>query len=112
MLSSGMLEDRVVFLSPNASQNAYGEDVTTWEEVYRCRARVAYKKGSRALDCGEVWNPSAVSVTIRYTGKVNDRMRIRWNDADYHITSLNGSRMNGDVTITAERIQAEASNGD
>lgn len=107
MLSGGSLEDRIVFVEATNRVNGYGEEITTWSEAYRCRARVVYKRGSRALDCGEVWNPNTISVSIRYTRRVDDAMRIRWNGGEYHITSLNASKSNGDVTIIAEKIQSE-----
>ena len=107
MLSAGSLEDRIVFVEAMNRTNEFGEEITTWSVAYRCRARVVYKRGSRALDCGEVWNPNTISVSIRYTRRVDEGMRIRWNGGEYHISSLNASRSSGDVTITAEKIQAE-----
>lgn len=66
MINAGDLRERVVFLFPEVGRDGYGTQVTTWREVYRCRARVQFRSGRRALGEGEAWNPTSVAVTARY----------------------------------------------
>lgn len=67
-------------------------------------ARVTYARGARALNYGESWMGNQISVLIRYTERINERSRIRWNGKLYQIDSFNGSRGEGTITITASKI--------
>lgn len=107
MLGAGMLDERVSFFRPQTYRNEYGEQVTEWALAYTCWARVQWKRGARALEDGEVWHSGAVSVTLRYTDKVDDGMRMAWNGSEYYIDSLNGSRSDGTLAIVAVKIRAE-----
>lgn len=66
MIQAGDLRERVTFYKVDTGKNGYGEQVAKWTAAYSCRARVQFKKGSRALGEGEVWNPTTVAVTVRY----------------------------------------------
>ena len=66
MIQAGDLRERVTFYKVDTEKNGYGEQVAKWTAAYSCRARVQFKKGSRALGEGEVWNPTTVAVTVRY----------------------------------------------
>lgn len=107
MLSGGSLDDRVVFLRAAVSRNDYGEQVTEWAEAYRCHARVVFKKGEKALSDGEVWLPHTIAVTIRWTPRVDERMRLRWDGKEYAIESLNGTCREGQLVMTASRVEKE-----
>lgn len=102
-----MLDDRVGFFAPVVTRNEYGEQVTEWVSAYRCRARVQFKRGEKALGEGEVWLPRTIAVTIRWTDRVDERMRLYWDGKDYAIESLNGTRREGQMVIVASRVEGK-----
>lgn len=107
MLASGPLKDRITFLRTEVTQNDIGEQTTAWTPMLTCWGTVKYQKGWRDMANGEVWLPNTVIITIRWRNDVDERMRIRWDNQDYYISSLNRSRDAGSITITATKIQAE-----
>lgn len=136
MIQAGDLRDRVVFLVPETVRNTYGEQVTAWREAYKCRARVRFAKGGRALGTGEVWNPMTVAVTARYApslggGKPTSQsgqltaagfwqgvpllvaagLRMRWKGQDYHVASCNIDGGDGSATLTCSAVELSPSGG-
>lgn len=89
------------------TQNEIGEQTTAWTPMLTCWGTVKYQKGWRDMANGEVWLPNTVIITIRWRNDVDERMRIRWDNQDYYISSFNRSRDAGSITITATKIQAE-----
>ena len=123
MIQAGDLRERVTFLRATTTTNDYGEQVMAWAAVYSCRARVQFKKGSRALGEGEVWNPTTVVVTVRHAAAMGPGrefwrsvpqlmatgMRLEWMGQTYHIDALNVDRAAGTATLTCSAVELESS---
>lgn len=104
MISSGLLKDRISFLQADIDRNSFGEQIQTWKLVYSCRADVRFSKGSRAIQVGEVWNPTSVVITCRRNEKINNRQRIKWEGSLYNIVSINPDVADRSLTIVADLI--------
>lgn len=131
MIQAGDLRERVTFLRATTETNDYGEQVMSWAAVYTCRARVRFKKGSRALGEGEVWNPTTVAVTARYAPSLGGGalttqsgqllsasafwaqapvllaagLRMTWRGQTYHVESVNLDGAQGEATVTASAVE-------
>ena len=104
MVSAGILTEKIYPLNVTVTRGPIGEQLETWTTGAFLWARVTYARGARALNYGEAWMSNQISVLIRYTERINDRSRLRWNGRLYQIDSFNGSRGEGTITITASRI--------
>lgn len=104
MIDSGGLRDRLRWMRQVSAVQPNGEQLVTWEEAYRCRAKVTFKRGAQAIDCGEVWTEDTVSVLVRWTDRINERMRFVWDGKTYEIMSLNGRRTDGSLTVVGRRV--------
>lgn len=129
MINAGDLKDHVSFWRPTVTTNDYGEQLTEWKEVYRCRARVQFRTGRRAIGEGEVWNPTTVVVTARYARSLGGGalttqsgqllaagvfwkdvpllmaagLRMRWNGQEYFIDAMNEA--DGQATLTCTAVE-------
>lgn len=103
-LRAGLLREVVTITRPVVTRNAYGEEVTTWEEVLTTRARVDYRSGSRVVDVNEVFNPHTVTFTIRRFPDITGYMRLSWRDQLYSIESVNYEPHRQQQTIIAQVI--------
>lgn len=104
MLSSGSLNQRVFILVPEVTRNEFGEQQTEWTKAKKVWANVIFKRGSQALNVGEAWMSRAIAVTMRDNNLINERCRLEWDGKIYAIDSLNRSRPDGSITITAVAI--------
>lgn len=104
MISAGILTEKIIPLTATIRRGAMGEQLEDWTEGEFIRARVTYARGARALNFGEAWMANSISVLIRYTKRINDRSRFRWEGSLYQIDSFNGSYAEGSITITASKI--------
>lgn len=137
MIQAGDLRERVTFMRATTTTNDYGERVMAWAAVYSCRARVQFKKGSRALGEGEVWNPTTVAVTARYAPSLGGGalttqsgqlltasafwaqapvmmaagLRMRWRGQEYHVESMNLDGAMGEAVLTASAVELSAVDG-
>lgn len=137
MIQAGDLRERVTFLRATTTTNDYGEQVMSWAAVYTCRARVLFKKGSRALGEGEVWNPTTVAVTARYAPSLGGGalttqsgqllststfwaqapvllaagLRMTWRGQTYHVESVSIAGAQGEATVTASAVELSPVDG-
>jgi len=106
MVSAGYLDQRVEVLTPEyTGRSIGGQQVVTWKSEGTRAAAVKYLKGSRLLEMGDVWLPSTVVITMRYTDKVTERSMLIWNKKRYRIVAPpNGTLREGTLTITADLV--------
>lgn len=104
MVSAGYLDQRVEILKPEyIGRSIGGQQQVTWISEGTRAAAVKYLKGARLLEMGDVWLPSTVVVTMRWTDKVNERSVLVWNGRKYRIVAPpNGTFREGLLTITAD----------
>lgn len=105
MISSGVMDQQVIPLFPMyQGRSDMGAQTVVWKELSMRWAKVHYAKGAKVLDTGETFLDQEIVVTMRYTGVVTERCRLRWQGRLYEILSLNGTRRDGTLTIRARRI--------
>ena len=101
MITAGKLTERVAILVPEVTRTAMGEQLTEYKEVRIVWANVVFQRGAQALTAGEVWLNRSVVVTMRDNSVVTERCRLRWDGKTYIIESMNRSKHDGSITITA-----------
>ena len=105
MVSAGLLNQRIEVLKPlNVRRSPTGGQIVDFVTMRHQWASVRYLRGTSALQVGEMWLPSSISVLMRYTGEITERCRLKWEGKTYKITSLNGSRIDGTLTIVADLV--------
>lgn len=110
MISAGLLKDKIIPMKASVTRGSMGEQLEAWTEGPPIRAKVTYARGARALNVGEAWMGNSISVLIRYTRRIDDRSRFRWEGSLYQIDSFNGSYGEGSITITASKIDEGTNN--
>lgn len=104
MITAGKLTERVGILVPSVSRSAMGEQLTEYKEACKVWSNVVFQRGVQALNAGEVWMNRNIVVTMRNNRVVTERCRLRWDGKTYVIESLNRSRHDGSVTISASAV--------
>ena len=104
MISANILQDRVGLLIPTVVRDSFGSQSATYVHTRNVKARVHFNKGKRALEHGELWNPSTVVFTTRIHKEINERVRLTWEGKTYQIDSINKDIHEGSLTITASTI--------
>jgi SPP1 family predicted phage head-tail adaptor len=105
MISAGILNQRVEVLEAlNIRRSPTGGQIVDWGTLRHQWACVRYLRGTSALQQGEMWLPSSISVLMRYTAEITERNRLKWQSKTYKIVSLNGSKIDGTLTIVADLV--------
>ena len=104
MITASNLHDRIAILVPNVARDGFGSQAVTYHETRRVWANVKFKKGNRALEHGEVWNPTTIIITTRIHPDIKERVRLVWEDKTYQIDSINKDIHEGSLTITATTV--------
>lgn len=104
MITASTLRYRVTIFTPATVRDKYGSQSVTFNETRTVWADVHFKKGSRALDHGELWLPNTIEVTTRLHPELTEYVRLRWDGKMYQIDSLNRDVFQGSITILATRV--------
>jgi SPP1 family predicted phage head-tail adaptor len=105
MITAGRLTERVTIMTPKVRRGDMGQQDVVFEPRKMVWANVVFSKGKNAITAGDSWLTNTVVVTIRDTKDVTDRCRMKWDGKTYRIVSLNRSKTDGSVTITADYIE-------
>lgn len=102
-IAAGTLTERITLQKTAITRNSIGEEIAGWTDIISgLPAAVRWLKGSRALTFGDVWNPSSVSITCRYSQAFEEVERVLWHGKVFTVLSAFGDRVNMNMTITAE----------
>ena len=111
MISASVLNFRIGILVPVVVRDVFGAQAIQYEFLRKVKADVKFKKGSRALDHGEVWQPNTIEITTRLHKSITEQVRLQWDGKVYQIDSLNRDPFAGSLTIVATRVD-EGTGGD
>lgn len=111
MLRAGALNERVDILQPVVTRGEMGDQIVTYQKKATVWASVKFQKGMEALTLGESWMTRQVLVMMRNNKIITERCRLSWDGKMYGIESLNRSRSDGSVTITALVLDEDDKNG-
>jgi SPP1 family predicted phage head-tail adaptor len=101
----GQLKDRITIEEPNASQNAYGEEVNAWATITdgTIYARVEWAN----TGSGEVFSKQgiasyeAVNFVVRHRTDLNAKMRVLYKSTYYNIKNIKEIEFNKYLEIVA-----------
>lgn len=103
-IKAGELTQNITIQQPITIQNEYGANGIEWRDIISTRAKAEYSSGNRQNENNEIVHNYTITFTIRYYHKVNDDMRIIWNDKKYRILSINREIYKQSTTIITELI--------
>lgn len=102
-MQAGALTAPVEILRNQAVQDSAGYIADDWKAVARRRAYVVSQRGSKALNSGSVWYPTARVVKMRKPLNIDESCRLRIDGVDYEI--INIDRLAKDsITINCSQV--------
>ena len=104
-LPAGNLTERVILKALAYSRNELGEQVLTYLPIegYESAlpAQVKFVKSIRAISVGQMWEPTTIIVTTRYSARLLSARRIEWQGKKYDVDGMpNGDRIQNSITYT------------
>lgn len=104
MRRAGLLNEIIQIYKPTTVVNDYGERVETYDLLYTTRARVVNDGGGRNLVNSEIFYGYSKSFVVRYYVPVENICRIKWQNNDYRVISVEKRRDTNDILIKTELI--------
>lgn len=99
------MTERVTVKTLAFQRNEIGEQVLTYQSIEgfssAIPAMVKFVKSMRAVEFGQMWEPTTVIVTTRYSTSLLSVRRIEWQGKKYDVDGMpNGDRIGGTITYT------------
>lgn len=102
-MNAGTLTTPIGIYRNEAVQSDTGYTPDNWVEVARRRAHVMSQRGSKALNNGSVWYPTARVVRVRKPLDIDESCRVKIDGVFYEI--INIDRLAGDsITLNCSQI--------
>ena len=104
-LPAGNLTERVTLKALAYQTNEIGEQVLVYQPISGYTsplpAMVKFVKSFRAIAVGQMWEPTTIIVTTRYSQALLAVRRIEWQGKKYDVDGMpNGDRINNTITYT------------
>lgn len=104
-LPAGNLTERVILRALAYTRNELGEQVLSYLPIegYESAlpAQVKFVKSIRAISVGQMWEPTTIIVTTRYSARLLSARRIEWQGKKYDVDGMpNGDRILNSITYT------------
>lgn len=87
-MRAGLLQYNIDIYHTTASKDVYGATITNWELYKKTRANIKVDRGDKIIEAQEVISDYSVTFIIRDYNKVDETMRIYWNNKKYDILSI------------------------
>lgn len=102
-MNAGQLTTPIGIYRNEAVQSDTGYTPDNWVEVSRRRAHVVSQRGSKALNNGSVWYPTARVVRVRKPLDIDESCRVKIDGVFYDI--INIDRLASDsITLNCSQI--------
>lgn len=102
-MQAGSLTTPIGIYRNEAVQSDTGYTPDNWVEVARRRAHVVSQRGSKALNNGSVWYPTARVVRVRKPLDIDESCRVKIDGVMYEIISID--RLASDsITLNCSQI--------
>lgn len=102
-MNAGLLTTPIGIYRNEAVQSDTGYTPDNWVEVARRRAHVVSQRGSKALNNGSVWYPTARVVRVRKPLDIDESCRVKIDGVMYEI--INIDRLAKDsITLNCSQI--------
>ena len=102
-MQAGALTTPIEVLRNDAVPDALGYIPDEWKVVAKRRAYVVSQRGSKALNSGAVWYPTARVVKVRKPLDIDESCRIRIDGVMYEIINLDRLAKDS-ITINCEQV--------
>ena len=91
-MRAGLLLEQIEVWKPTITINDFGEQDTTYNLSFKCRARVKHSGGNRTVENFENVYPYQQDLIVRIYQNINDFDRIKWNNKFYTILHIEPDR--------------------
>lgn len=104
-LPAGNFTERVVLKALGYTRNELGEQVLTYLPIEgfssAIPAMVKFSKSMRVVEFGQMWEPTTIVVTTRFSQSLLNARRIEWQGKKYDVDGMpNGDRIQNTITYT------------
>ena len=104
-LPAGNFTERVVLKVLGYTRNELGEQVLAYQSITGYSdplpAMVKFVKSIRAIAVGQMWEPTTIIVTTRFSNALLAVRRIEWQGKKYDVDGMpNGDRIQNTITYT------------
>ena len=104
-LPAGNFTERVVLKALAYTRNELGEQVLAYQSITgysdALPAMVKFVKSFRAIAVGQMWEPTTIIVTTRFSNALLAVRRIEWQGKKYDVDGMpNGDRIQNTITYT------------
>lgn len=104
MSFAGIFDEPIEIYDIVSTRNDFGEQVDTFELVYKTRARVSHIGGTRQVINDEIVTPYTKNFVVRFYVPVTDTSQIKYQDKLYRVTSFDKDKNTQQITITTELV--------
>lgn len=101
---AGRYNETVKIFHPVTTINKYGEKESTYQEIYKTRARVDNTSGNRVEENHEIVFSYNFNFTLRSYVPVSETSQIEWQGNKYRVLTLQRRREFNDIYVQAEKI--------
>ncbi|SEB40714.1 phage head closure protein [Terriglobus roseus] len=90
MLRAGSLNRRITIQSQATTQDAYGQQVNTWDDLLTCWASIKAVTSKEVYAASGYTSQVSHKITIRYpTVAISSKMRVLYETRLFHIQAIN-----------------------
>lgn len=103
-MNAGILREQIEIYEPVVEKTQTGASRTTWNLFYTTRANVRYNSGNVSAQNNEVVYNTYYRFIVRHYVPVTEKMRIKYNDHMYKITSIEPNKYYNDKEILCDKV--------
>ena len=103
-MQASLLREVVYIYVPSLSRNQYGEQVQSYEYLYKTKAYVQHTYGNRQEENNEIVNNYRKTFTIRAYHALNEKMYIRYNNKYWRILTIEPVPNQHDIIVSTELV--------
>lgn len=104
-MNAGILQHNIRIEKPEIQVNEeFGSQNEIWVLYANTKAAVNIDSSNRTVDNNEVFFTESLTFRIRYYHKVDEKMRIIWNNKKYRILSVIPDRIKQCISLKTELI--------
>ena len=103
-MRAGLLTETILLQESVPVKNEFGATSMEWVDYLQTRANIKFNSGNRVNQNNERFTSYTLTFTIRYYHKVNEQMRIIYQDKKYRILAINSDRTKQSTEIIGELI--------
>ena len=103
MASSGKLRHKIIIQSQPENSDDFGEEVDSYNEVFKAKANVKIISGLELLKAGAASNKEIASILMRYSKRLQYDHLILFKGNHYEVASIKPDDKYMDMIVTASR---------